>query len=60
MKWLTEVRGATRIHLCGKFKVLQSGSDCFLVYPGCPDLLYQSVDMAKRVAGYLHQGGLPV
>lgn len=58
LKWDLETRGSHRIMQSGKFRVLQTGTDAILEHPSLPVLLYPNVDMAKRVALYLHQGGM--
>ncbi len=58
MKWNLEVRGAHRIFNAGQFRILQTASDVALEHPSLPVLFYPTVDMAKRVALYLNQGGM--
>lgn len=58
MKWILEIRGSHRIFNSGRFRILQTASDVALEHPSLPVLFYPNVDMAKRVALYLTQGGM--
>lgn len=60
MKWTVAMFGGHRVHSCGKFQIVQMESKCLVTYGTQITLIYDNIDMAKRVAGYLHQGGLPL
>lgn len=60
IKWDLEIRGTHRIFNAGRFRILQTATDVALEHPGLPVLFYPTVDMAKKVAGYLQQGGMSI
>ncbi len=58
MNWTLEIRNGTRRMICGRFKITQNGGFVELKYKSIL-LCYPNMDIAKRVAYYLFQGGMP-